>query len=251
MSKAIKLSGINIYAVLYLCCIFLFSISCSDDKEDILPDNNYNLTIKVQPEDAGVVEGEGEYAAGEEVTVSAVPNKGYWFVNWTNTEGHIISQNESYDFIMPAYDDTLTANFEDITDFEIHFIDVGQGDAILITTNEKVLLVDAGWNDGIAAGYLSALDIESIDIAIATHPHAVHIGGFHDIFEDYDVGEVIDPGVVHSSWIYERYLYLIEKHNITYTEGRKGLERELGGNAYLEEGNNKQKRVICQLTITS
>jgi competence protein ComEC len=118
--------------------------------------------------------------------------------------------------------------------FEIHFIDVGQGDAILVLTPSKTMLIDAGPRDGNAAGYLHSLGVTEIDIVIATHPHADHIGGMPDIFRSFPVKEIIDPGVVHSTLTYSRYLGLIDELGITYTEGRKGMRRELCSDAHVE-----------------
>ncbi|MGF1583816.1 MAG: MBL fold metallo-hydrolase [Bacteroidales bacterium] len=118
--------------------------------------------------------------------------------------------------------------------FEIHFINVGQGDAILVLTPSKTMLIDAGPLDGNAAGYLRSLGVTEIDVVIATHPHADHIGGMPDIFESFPVREIVDPGVVHSTLTYRRYLELIDELDIPYTEGRKGMSIDLGIDAFAE-----------------
>ena len=118
--------------------------------------------------------------------------------------------------------------------FEVHFIDVGQGDAVLVLTPSKTMLIDAGPRDGNAAGYLQSAGVTEIDIVIATHPHADHIGGMPEIFGSFPVREIIDPGVVHSTLTYTRYLELIDELDIPYTEGRKGMRRELCTGAFAE-----------------
>jgi competence protein ComEC len=118
--------------------------------------------------------------------------------------------------------------------FEVHFIDVGQGDAILVLTPSKTMLIDAGPRDGNAAAYLQSVGVTEIDIVIATHPHADHIGGMPDIFSSFPVREIIDPGVAHSTLTYTRYLELIDEMDIPYTEARKGMRRELGAGAFAE-----------------
>ena len=77
--------------------------------------------------------------------------------------------------------------------FEVHFIDVGQGDAILVLTPSRVMLVDAGPRDGDAVCYLRSLGVDGIDLVIATHPHADHIGGMPAIFNAFPVREIIAP----------------------------------------------------------
>src|SRR5688572_28937831 len=65
---------------------------------------------------------------------------------------------------------------------EVHFIDVGQGEAILIeTTNGDVVLIDGGENNGKALAYLQHEHINEIDLIFVTHPHADHSGGLVEI----------------------------------------------------------------------
>ncbi len=119
-------------------------------------------------------------------------------------------------------------------DYAIHFIDVGQGDAIFVETPEKVMLVDGGWSDGSVVSYLEGLDIEYIDIVIGTHPHADHIQGLIDVFYEFEVGEVIDPGVTHTSQTYYNYMSVIDTYDIPFTVGRKGMEWELSEHAHMK-----------------
>lgn len=72
----------------------------------------YELTLVVAPEGAGVLTGAGTYEAGQEISLNAVPNAGFEFVNWTGAEGEI-STTPAFTFTMPADSVTLTANFEE------------------------------------------------------------------------------------------------------------------------------------------
>jgi beta-lactamase superfamily II metal-dependent hydrolase len=74
----------------------------------------------------------------------------------------------------------LGAAFESIPGtLTIDLIDVGQGDAMLIRTPEKVVLIDAGKEDTVEPllSFLREEGIARIDIVIGTHFHADHIGG--------------------------------------------------------------------------
>ena len=77
----------------------------------------YDLTLEVNPEDAGTVTGAGSYPPFSEVTINATPNLGYTFVNWTDEDGSEVSDLALYVFDMPEDDVTLTANFEEVENF--------------------------------------------------------------------------------------------------------------------------------------
>ncbi len=78
----------------------------------------------------------------------------------------------------------------------VTFLDVGQGDAILVRTREKTVLIDAG-NDvdhaaeDIILPFLEAAGIKRIDTAVITHAHRDHFGGFLTLVEAVPIGEFI------------------------------------------------------------
>lgn len=76
----------------------------------------YTLGLAVNPAGAGTVTGEGEYKAGEDVELTATANEGYVFVNWTDEDGHEISELADFTYTMPAMNKTLIANFEEEED---------------------------------------------------------------------------------------------------------------------------------------
>ncbi|MGZ3871490.1 MAG: InlB B-repeat-containing protein [Mucilaginibacter sp.] len=67
------------------------------------------VTLSANPVIGGVATGSGTFAQGSSVTVTATPNAGYVFTNWTNA-GVIASTSSSYQFTM-AGNRTLVANF--------------------------------------------------------------------------------------------------------------------------------------------
>ncbi len=75
----------------------------------------------------------------------------------------------------------------------VHYIDVGQGDATLITCGDEAMLIDAGDNDkGTAVQmYLEKQDIDSLKYVIGTHPDADHIGGMDVILTKFDCETVL------------------------------------------------------------
>ena len=99
-----------------------------------------------------------------------------------------------------------------------HFIDVGQGDSILLQSGEQNILIDAGDNASGAAvvAYLRAQGVRSLDLVIATHPHADHIGGLSEVLTNIPVRRVIDSGQVHTTQTFLNYLRLLEAKNIPF-----------------------------------
>jgi beta-lactamase superfamily II metal-dependent hydrolase len=90
----------------------------------------------------------------------------------------------------------------------IHFIDVSQGDAALIQSDGKNLLIDAGpVNSGQRlVEYLKKQNVTTLDMVIASHPYDDHIGGMIDVLDAFDVKKYADNGVVHSSDLYKKVI---------------------------------------------
>ncbi len=95
----------------------------------------------------------------------------------------------------------------------VHFIDVGQGDAVLIETQDGNILIDAATRAAgdIVVQYLVRRGIRELDVVIGTHPHADHIGGLIDVFKAFRVHRIIDSGEPHTTVTFDDYLTEIEK----------------------------------------
>ncbi len=112
---------------------------------------------------------------------------------------------------------------------QVNFIDVGQGDSELIVTPEgKVALIDGGESGSGALEYLRSLNIDHVDLMVATHPHSDHIGGLVDVLQALPVGEVVTNGQPHTTSVYEHLLDAIAEAEATYTEVTRGDTLKLG-----------------------
>jgi len=121
-------------------------------------------------------------------------------------------------------------------ELEIVFIDVGQGDCILIITpSKKKILVDAGglpywseitsWEPGenVVVHYLTSRNINTLDFAIISHPHSDHFGGMFAVINSLDVKEFVDNGYYYvADPNYKDLLLLIDKKGIPYEQFKEG-----------------------------
>ena len=100
----------------------------------------------------------------------------------------------------------------------IIFLDVGQGDAVLIQAPEgQTALVDAGPRNVVPL--LQQLGVERIDLLVATHPHADHIGGMTGVIAALPVRFYMDNGDPHTTQTYRRLLAALDSRpDITYLE---------------------------------
>ena len=73
--------------------------------------NQYNVSVNIAPENSGTVTGAGAYDFGASVNLIALPAENYHFVNWTDSQGIVVGEDEIYSFIMTDEDVTITANF--------------------------------------------------------------------------------------------------------------------------------------------
>ena len=115
----------------------------------------------------------------------------------------------------------ISTAFADSSSLKIHFLDVGEGDSILIEApNGETALIDAGnFITGLkVVKYLKKNTIYNLDHLIFTHPHLDHIGGAFFILQMMEVKNVYDNGedlfeLAKSSDIYRWYDDLARKSN--------------------------------------
>ena len=111
-------------------------------------------------------------------------------------------------------------------DLNVHFIDIGQGDAIYIKTpNGKNILIDAGnrakGHDVVT--YLKRQKVKTIDVMIATHPDADHIGGLDEVLDAFKVKSVYAPKVSHTTKAYKDFLSAVKREKVKIKTAKMGV----------------------------
>jgi competence protein ComEC len=77
----------------------------------------------------------------------------------------------------------------------VRLLDIGQGDAILITSPAgATVLIDGGPDEELAAQQLVSFGVKRLDAVIATHPHADHIAGLPQVLARFPTGVFFEPG---------------------------------------------------------
>lgn len=120
--------------------------------------------------------------------------------------------------------------FFEITDHQtkLSFLDVGQGDSILLQTPEyKNILIDGGPDGKVIEELSKKLDFfnQKIDLLILTHPHLDHYGGMLDVVQKYPIGAVMLTGVA-GDRVYGSFIKQLKEKEIPiwYPDSSKDLQ---------------------------
>lgn len=114
----------------------------------------------------------------------------------------------------------------------IHYIDVDQGDAILIQFNNKNLLIDAGPKNKVAFSYLKKQNIKKLDYVISTHPHEDHIGDMSYIINNFNISKFYSPKVETNTEAFKNMVLNLNKNGLKITPITSEIELDLGGNIH-------------------
>lgn len=194
----------------------------------------YTLSVTISPSEAGSVSpSTGQYKRGRKVTLTAIPSSNYGFGYWSGDA----SGSSTTTTITMDSDKSITAHFVSTTptptptgaELKIHFIDVGQGDSILIDLAETEILIDGGGRSPGVVSYLSAHVDGAIEALVVTHPHADHIGGLIAVLDSFEVEEIWLNGDTSTSKTYQEFMSLVETEDASISEALRGQSIEVDG----------------------
>ncbi|PAV28117.1 competence protein [Virgibacillus profundi] len=148
---------------------------------------------------------------------------------------------------------------EALPEMRVHFIDVGQGDSILIQTpSKKTILIDGGPPKAgkKVVSFLESKQIKTIDLLIATHPDIDHIGGLPQVMKSVKVKQILDSGKLHSTKTYARYINQIYKQDIPIKIAKKNEHITVDSmlkikvlNTYEKNKSNNQSSIVLKISF--
>lgn len=99
----------------------------------------------------------------------------------------------------------------------IFYLNIGQGDAILVQTpSMEYVLIDGGPDDTVLQELSQVMPFyaRTIDVMVLSHPHADHLDGLIEVLERYEVKRVMITGVSYHYAGYEKFFDLIRERGV-------------------------------------
>lgn len=136
---------------------------------------------------------------------------------------------------------------------EVHFIDVGQGDAILALCGEDAMLIDGGNSEAsdIVYSYLKKLGVDHLKYIICTHPDEDHVGGLSGALNFAAADTAYCSELEHDSDSFQSFLKYLAEQNVPLEIPEVGTKLSLGdatgeiiGPVYPAEGTNDNSLVV-------
>ena len=120
-------------------------------------------------------------------------------------------------------------------DSEIHFINTGNSDAILIK-GEKNILIDGGDNndENSIVQYIKNQGIKKIDYLVASHNHADHIGGLGSVINNLEIGQVLVSNGDEDTKTYQDFINSISAKKLSPSVPLANAKFDLGNGAYMQ-----------------
>ena len=111
----------------------------------------------------------------------------------------------------------------------VTFLDVGQGDSVLLETPSARVLVDQGPPEANVAAQLARMGVRSLSALVLTHPQRDHVGGAADVIRQLRIGTVLDPALAATGPDREEAVAAARERGVPVRMIRAGSEFKAGG----------------------
>ena len=166
----------------------------------------------------------------------------------------INAQSTNLENVSVATGDSCLAKIDINEDkLRVYYLDVGQGDSILIVNKGQAMLIDASTN---AAGKtvvddLNKIGITKLDYVVGTHPHEDHIGGLDNVIKAFKIGKVMMPKTTTNTKTYEDVIDAISEKKLKVTVPKVGDTFKVGDAncEIMSIEDNSENLNLCSIVI--
>lgn len=138
----------------------------------------------------------------------------------------------------------------------VRYIDVGQGDSILITCGGESMLIDGGPNssDGKSEQVIQKSGVKELSYLVSTHPDEDHAGGLATVLGATKTDNVLMTDATASTQTYKKFLAAVQKSGARTIRAKAGQNYSLGGAAFTvlaplkEYDDTNDMSVVLKLT---
>ncbi len=211
-----KVSFIALTCLFFVSCVSLADIGSQTEQESAVVEN---VAETGQSAETDLPEENAVMAIAEEETVVQ-----------DTIEVETVEETASEDEIETETPDALAQEEKEDEELQVHFIDVGQGDATLVTSGEYAMLIDAG-DDSKGTKvqlYLQNQGVEKLDYLVLTHTDADHIGGADVIISKFDIGNVFVGDYPKDNNVYRDLMQALELKGLSYSTPAVGENFAIG-----------------------
>lgn len=116
------------------------------------------------------------------------------------------------------------------SNFEVHFIDVGQADSALIECDGETMMIDGGnvADSNVVAAYLKKEDVTELNYVVCSHAHEDHVGGLSGALSVTKADNIYAPKTEANTKAYKNFKKKAEEQNVEIKHPNVGDEIQLG-----------------------
>jgi beta-lactamase superfamily II metal-dependent hydrolase len=152
--------------------------------------------------------------------IGDVPSSRMQSVSPTTTTTYTLTASNSAGTVTKSV--VITVVIPPPGELTVHFIDVGQGDSILVDLGETEVLIDGGDKSPGVVSYLNDYVDGALEVMVATHPHADHIGGLIGVLDAFEVDEIWLNRDTTTSETYSQFMSAVNSEGAQVYEARRG-----------------------------
>ena len=130
----------------------------------------------------------------------------------------------------------LLFSLKEENNLKVSFLDIGQGDSILVSVNDLNILIDGGPNNLLLHELGEGLPWHErkIDYLVISHYHADHFVGFIELINKYEIGEVLVTDHRPDDFLYHVFMNKLKEYNYTVTVVNQGDRFQISEGVYFD-----------------